>query len=97
MRANALVYLKEADDHRLLARKRLKLSAPVLDLSALNLSGREAAVLVKKRTADRLFGRQIKTIISEDCIIRVIVDKRGGDFWYAVNASNIEEQEEEED
>ena len=95
---NTLVYLKNAEEYQLIAKRRIKWNNPVVDLSGLNVSGKEVAVNVKKTMAKKLFGRQIKTIADEDFTIRCLVDKQNCDFWYVVNIpeKTLEDSEKKE-
>lgn len=82
---NTFIYLKNADEYRLIAKRRIKWNNPVVDLNGLDVSGKEVAVNVKRIIAGKLFGRHIKTVADEGFSIRCLVDKQNCDFWYVVN------------
>lgn len=81
---NTYIYIKAADEYVLTAKRRLKLSSPVVDLAGLDVCGKEVAVNVKSQQAKKLFGRYIKTVADGEFTLRTLVDKRNCDFWYTV-------------
>ena len=82
---NTYVYINDADDYQLIAKRRIKWDNPTVNLNGLNVKGKEVAIHVKKSMAKRLFGRYIKTVAEGDCIMRCLVNKQHSDFWYAVS------------
>jgi hypothetical protein len=89
---NTYVYIKNCDEYRLITRKRIKWSNPAVDLSGLEVEGKEIAVNVKKRVAEKLFGRHITTVSGTDFSVRHLVDKQNCDFWYIVNVPEKENE-----
>ena len=82
---NTFIYLKNADEYSQIAKRRIKWSNPVVDLSGLDISGKEVTVNVRKRIAKKLFGRHINTVADGNFSIRCLVDKQDSDFWYVVD------------
>ena len=87
LRKNVYIYAKEGEVHRIAARRYVKWEDPVVDLRNISLPTTEAAVFVKQKLADKLFGRHITTIINDEREIKGLVDTQGADFWYYVSLS----------
>jgi hypothetical protein len=85
---NTIIYIKNGDEYSLLTRKHINGTHPVVDLTGLDLAGKEVAVNVKKAIACKLFGRHIATIANDGFSIKCLVDKQGCDFWYVINVPN---------
>ena len=88
LRRNVAIYAKENDSYKLLTWQYVKKESPAVDLRRAYISTPEAAVCVKQALANRLFGRHITTIISNNKDMKCLVDKQGADFWYIVDMSD---------
>ena len=82
---NAVVLIKEGEDYRKIGRRRVKYENPVVDLSRYDVAGQEVAVKIKQQAANRLFGRQVKTVADGGYCFKCLVDQKDRDFWYVVN------------
>ena len=82
---NVIVYTSEGDeDYRVIARRYMRVSNPVVDLRKLNFTGNELIILVKKRIASELHRQTIETIVRDDYTHRCCVNKRNSDFTYTI-------------
>ena len=82
---NTYIYLKKGDEYQRIGRKRIKWNNPVVDLRKFDIAGKDIAVNIKKQTANKLFGRQIKTIANDEYIVKCLVDRQNCDFWYVLS------------
>jgi len=91
-RTNAVIYRKDGDDYARIALKHLSASDPILDLRKYPWEPKqEIAVLLKKRVAKNLFGRQVHNILSDDIEIKCLVDSKPGDYWYLIKVPEFKE------
>jgi|GEM_PF-238196 len=88
LRRNVAIYAKENDTYKLLTWRYVKSDTPTVDLRHTYIATAEAAICVKQSLANRLFGRHITTIISDDWDVKCLVDKQGADFWYVVDMTD---------
>jgi hypothetical protein len=93
---NTYIYIKNDDEYRLIAKKRIRWHNPVVDLSGLEIAGKEVAIHVKRRTAEKLFGRYIPTVADANFSTRHMVDKQNCDFWYIVNIPTAPDHADDE-
>lgn len=91
---NTAIYLKDGDATRRIGRAHVKCEDPIVDLSRYDVAGKEVAVRIKQQAANRLFGRQVKTIADGGYSFKCLVDKQDGDFWYSVTVpENAEDKD----
>ena len=89
---NTVIYLKEGEGSRRIGRMHVKCESPLVDLSRYDVAGQEVAVRTKQRTANRLFGRQIRTVAEGGYSFKCLVDRQDGDFWYSVTVPESAEE-----
>ncbi len=93
---NTTIFIKEGEeDYKQIAKRNIRFENPVVDLTDLDVAGKEVAVYVKKRIAQKLFGRHIKTVVG-DFSISCLVDKQNCDYWYVVEVPDNPETDFEE-
>ena len=92
---NTIIYLKEGDATQRIGRERVKYDNPVVDLGKYDVAGKEVAIKIKQQTANRLFGRQVKTIADGGYSFKCLVDRQYSDFWYSVTVPERAEENEE--
>lgn len=91
---NAVIYVKDGETTQRIGRKRIKCDNPIVDLGGYDVAGKAVAIKIKQQTANKLFGRQVKTIADGGYSFKCLVDKQNGDFWYSVT---VPERKEETD
>ena len=92
---NTIIYLKEGDATQRIGRERVKYDNPVVDLGKYDVTGKEVAIKIKQQTANKLFGRQVKTIADGGYSFKCLVDRQYSDFWYSVTVPERAEENEE--
>lgn len=91
---NAVIYVKEGENTQRIGRERIKCDNPIVDLGGYDVAGKAVAIKIKQQTANKLFGRQVRTIADGGYSFKCLVDKQNGDFWYSVT---VPERKEETD
>ncbi len=92
---NTIIYLKDGDATQRIGRERVKYDNPVVDLGKYDVAGKEVAIKIKQQTANKLFGRQVKTIADGGYSFKCLVDRQYSDFWYSVTVPERAEENEE--
>ena len=81
---NVGVFVGDEDNYQRIARRMIKPAEPVVDLRKLGLLSGDLTVVVYKRAASKMFGKQVRTLINDSYTHRCIVNIQNDDFAYQV-------------
>jgi len=88
-RRNVAIFAKDGDDLKLITRRYIKWEAPTIDLRRVSIPTTEAAICVRQGLANRLFGRQIPVLITDDYTVKCFVDTQNADYWAEIDLTEI--------
>ena len=88
-RRNVAIFAKDGDDLKLITRRYVKWETPTIDLRRVPIPTTEAAICVRQSLANRLFGRQIPVLVTDDYTVKCFVDTQNADFWAEIDLTEI--------